>query len=63
MTLSDPVQGVLDEEPAHLITQRTIEVQGRTPWGFVAVRKIRTEIPEVVALRTQMVVDHVEDNR
>ena len=58
----NPVERVLDEEAAHLIAVRPVEVDGLPPGRAVAVGEIGAEIPEVVSFRAEMVVDHVQDH-
>src|SRR5581483_2704476 len=56
----DPLQGVLHEEVHNLVTLRSVEVEGLTPWSPVLIGEIRPEIGQVVPFRTQVVVDDVE---
>src|SRR5436853_331881 len=53
--LLDPLQGVVDEEPAHVVAVRPVEVQRRAPRRLVAVGKVRSELGEVVPLRAEVV--------
>ena len=44
MELGDPVEGVFDEEPAHLVAVRAVEVQRRPPGGAVGIGKVGAEL-------------------
>src|SRR5436190_16797203 len=61
--LVDPLQRVVDEEPAHVVAARPVEIERESPRRFVAIGEVRTELGEVVSFRTEVVVDHVEENR
>ncbi len=60
MKLRHPVQGILDEKTPNRIAVGSIEVDGRTPRGFVAIGEIRTEIPQVITFWTQVVIHHIQ---
>jgi hypothetical protein len=58
-----PVQRILDEEGAHHVAVLAVEIDGGTPWGVVALGKIvGAERTQVGAVRSQMVVDNVEQH-
>ncbi len=61
--VAQPHQGVVDEEAAHGVTVRAVEVHRVAPRGVVAVGEIRPELREVVAVRAEVVVDHVQQHR
>ena len=58
--VANPIQGILDKEPAHLIAPFAVEVDGLAPGSAIAVGKVRSKIGEVIAFGTQMVVDDIE---
>lgn len=57
-----PVQRVADKEMPHLVAVRPIEVQRRSPRRFVVIGEIRPVLAQVIAFRTQVVVDHVQSH-
>ena len=59
--LVDPLQRVVDEEPAHVIAVRAVEVERRPPRRLVPVGEVRAVLAEVVPLGTEVVVDDVEE--
>src|SRR5580693_1897476 len=59
----DPFQRIFDEISADLIALCVIEIDSLSPWRFVEVREIRSEITQVITLWTKMVVDHIEHDR
>ena len=58
-----PMTRVFEEEIPDLIALRPVEIDGIPPRRPVAIGEIGAIIPEVVAFRPQMVVDHIQDNR
>jgi hypothetical protein len=58
--VADPEESILDEVPPHMITERAIEVDGLAPRRTIPIRKIGSEIAEVVAFRAEVVVDHIQ---
>ena len=58
-----PEEGVADHEVAHRVAVGTVEVDRLPPGGAVAVGEVGSEAAEVVPLRAEVVVDHVEDHR
>src|SRR5262245_43269993 len=60
MARGDPVQGTLNEKLPYLIAVRTVEVEGCPPRGFVALRKIRAKIAQIVSFRAKVVVHHIQ---
>ena len=64
MILVDPVQGVLNEELAHLFGTFAIEVDGGSPWTVMPRREVkRAELRRVRAIGTEVIVDDVENHR
>ncbi len=61
MVVGDPVQGVFDEETPHLIAGGAVEVDGFAPGGLAAAGEVGAEVPQVIALGAQVVVNHVQD--
>ena len=59
----EPIQSALDEEVSHFITLRAVEIQSGSPGGPVKTGEIRPVLTEVISLRTQMVVDHIQRDR
>ena len=61
--LLDPVARVGDEELADVLGVRPVEVDRLAPLGLAAVREVVFgELAEVVAVRAEVVIDHVEDD-
>ena len=58
----EPVESVFDEEVSYFVGKGVIEIDRGTPGSFVFVREIRPEIRQIIPLRPQVIVDHVEDN-
>src|SRR2546425_3450471 len=59
----DPVQGILDKEIPYAGTVFSIEIDGRPPSrSMPAGKEGRVECAQIIAFRTQMVVDHVEND-
>ena len=58
-----PVQCVLDKEPSHFVAVLTIEIDRLSPRSSIAIGKVRSECTQVVAFRTEVVVDDVERDR
>src|SRR6267143_6860749 len=58
--LLKPVQRILDKEVADFITVGAIEVQSRSPRRAITVRKRGAVLAEVIALRPEVVVNHVQ---
>src|SRR5579871_1830264 len=56
----EPIHGVLAKKSSHFVAALTIEIDRLTPRSSVTIRKVRTVCIKVVALRTEMVVDHIE---
>ena len=63
MIFRHPLAGIVNEIPPHLVTAGAVEIDRRTPGSAVAPGKIRSVIGQVVALRPQVVVNHVQDDR
>src|SRR5438874_2248957 len=60
----NPVKGVLDEEIAHRLAVRPIEVEGVSPGGAVLLRDVPGSVNAgVVAVGSKVVVDNVEKDR
>src|ERR1700752_5254486 len=63
MILVDPIARIGDEEFARRAGIGTVEIDGLTPFVVVAIGEIsRREQFEIVYVRTEMVVDDVEDD-
>jgi hypothetical protein len=63
MVLGDPVQRVVDDEPADLVAARAVVVHRAPPRGAVSLGEVGTEGVEVIPLRTDVVVHDVEHHR
>ena len=63
MEIGDPLQRILDEVSADLIAPGLVEIDRLSPRRLVEIREIRTEIRQVISLRTNVVVNHVEHYR
>ena len=63
MELADPVLGVPHHELAHRRGMRPVEIDRVAPLVVVAVGEVvGAELAQVAAVRTEVVVDHVEDD-
>ena len=62
MKIPEPHKRVVNEEAAHFIAATFVEVDGGTPRRMVFVREVRRKTIRVIAHRTEVVVDHVEDD-
>ena len=60
--LGDPVDRVVHDVATDLVAVRSVEVEPVPPRRLIAVREIRTQLGEVVPLRAEMVVHHVEQH-
>ena len=58
--VTEPAQGVVDDPAAHLVAAVGVEVDGRPPRRVVGVGEVGPELGEVVARRSEVVVDDVE---
>jgi hypothetical protein len=58
--LGNPVERVIHQITPDFTAIGAVEVPSFTPEGPVPVGKVGTELLEIVALRTEMVVDHIE---
>src|SRR5579872_73403 len=59
--LLQPIQRIVNVEIAYRTAVRTIEVDRLSPWSFVPLGKeLRRIQPKVIALRTEMVIDHIQ---
>src|SRR3990172_2487103 len=56
----EPVEGILDKEAANLVATGPVEIYGRAPGGTIAIGEVRSEVCQIVPLRTQVVVNYVE---
>ena len=59
----NPIDRIADHKMSDSITIGSIVVEGAPPWGFIGVSKIWAKITKVIAFRTQVVIDHVHDDR
>src|SRR4030042_2107189 len=62
MILRYPIKSIIDNKPSNLVTLWAIEVDGRTPRGFIAISEVRSVIPEIITLRSYMVVNHIKNH-
>src|SRR5580765_3926366 len=62
MKILQPVESVFDEEVANVVAVRAIKVQGRSPGRLVIFRKIRTILAEIIAFRSEVIVDDVQSH-
>src|ERR1044071_5347176 len=63
MKLADPLERILNEIVAHLVTVRSIEVDRAAPRRLITVREVGTEVAKVVSFRAEVVVNDIQDNR
>ena len=59
--VAQPHQRVVDDEAAHLIALRPIEVERGTPAGAVPIGEIGAIMRQVVSVGPQVIVNHVEE--
>src|SRR5205085_9636667 len=57
-----PVQGVLEEELPDLVAVFAVKIDCCTPRRVIAGGEVVSEVREVISLRTEMVVDDVEND-
>ena len=57
-----PHERVVAEEPAHLVAIGTVQVHRVSPGSAVAVGEVRAEPAQVIPLRAEVVVDHVQEH-
>ena len=63
MIFGQPVKRIVDEEVADDSAVRTIEVDALAPRRTVPIgKKLRRIRPEIISLRTKMVVDDIQQN-
>ena len=62
MIFRNPIQSIADHKMADGVTVGTIVVDGIAPRRPIAVSEIGTKVFQIVALGSQMVVDHVEND-
>src|SRR4029453_2228397 len=62
MIVPQPHESVVAEKSAHFIAERSVQVNGCSPWGCVTVGEVGTERVEVVSGGSQVVVNNVKDN-
>src|SRR5208282_4849904 len=58
--ITQPHQGIVDDETPYLIASRTVIVDRLAPRGLHAVREIGAVTTEIIAVRTQVVVHDIE---
>jgi hypothetical protein len=63
VVVPQPVQRVVDDEPADLVALATVDVERLAPRRPVAVGEVGAELAEVVPLGAEVVVDDIEDDR
>ena len=63
MIFLQPVKRIVDEEIPHWPALRSVKVYGLAPWRMVPVRKkLRRIGAEIVSIRTEVVVNHIQKN-
>jgi len=62
MIFGYPVKGVIGDKPSNLVALQTIEIDGTTPGGFIAIREVRRVIGKIISFGAEMVVNYVEDD-
>ena len=62
VVVAEPLECVVDEEAPDVVTAGSIQVHCVAPRRVVAVGQVRPEFHEVVAVRPEVVVDHVQQD-
>ncbi len=62
MEVAQPHHGILQEEMTHPVAEDVVEVDGLAPGGVILAGEARAKGVQVVALRPQVVVHHVENH-
>src|SRR4051812_41171468 len=62
VVISQPHQRVIAEKAPHLVAIRAIKVDRITPRRLMPLRKIRAEQRQIVAARTEVVVNDIQDD-
>src|SRR5262245_26360083 len=60
--LRDPIKGIQYEETANLIAGGTIKIDGIPPRSVVSIGKIGTKASQVIAFRTQVVINNIQND-
>jgi len=55
-----PHQGIVDHEAAHAVAVVAVEINGVPPGGLHAIRKVGGESGQIISIRAEMVVHHIE---
>src|ERR1700756_2257910 len=63
MELLEPIEGILHKKSDYFVAVRSVEVDGLPPRRAISVGEIWAEVRQVIALRAEVVIDHVEHNR
>ena len=61
MEFLDPEYGVLEKEIPDFIAIGTIEVDGLPPRGAVSIGKVWPEIPKIISLGPEVIIDDVKN--
>jgi len=60
--VAQPHQRIVDDEAAHRIAVRPVVVDGRAPVGLIAIGEIRSVPRQIISIRPQVVVDHIQQH-
>src|ERR1700691_3196919 len=60
--IAQPHQRVVAKKSANLVAVSIVEVKRLAPWRAISIGKVRTEFAKVVPLRTQVIVNDVEND-
>src|SRR5579884_2439754 len=63
MTILDPQANIVENEIAHRIGAMTIVVERRSPGCTITVGEVRTELTQIIAFGTEVVVDDIKEDR
>src|ERR1700754_3835311 len=63
MIVFQPEPRILQDIIANAIRPGIIEVQSLPPRGLVFIRKVGTKLTGIIAFRSEMIIDHIDDDR
>src|SRR2546422_11454126 len=60
MKLSDPIESIIDEIRADFVAVRPIVVDRTSPRSSVSVRKVGTELAQIISFRSKVVIHYIQ---